>query len=293
MTEFNSNYCLIKKTNQIYTNLSNTLEELQLNMQFIEDINKISYEIKKLINKNDDFSISMEFNNKNDFLEDLMFNITKDDNGKYQGNTILLYANDDYMYELIHMDDLTIKDQLDDNLNQFGTISNIDLIPIYYDCVIIKTTYKNKILENTLIKLDDIVEIMKSNFYHNGILINLDNELKDILFTGDNPNAIIGHNFKQGKSIEIFGLHIVYYHEEGTEINSIASRLLDFEIKGRVFIATLCPITAKRFWNLTQQTINNILHIKENNNLLQKINKELDNDKLLNPFFLLKKYCII
>ena len=293
MTDFKSNYCLIKKTNQIYTNLTKILDELELNMQFLEDINKISYEIKKLINKNGDFCISKEFNNKNDLLEDLMLNLTKDDNGKYQGNTILLYANDDYMYEMIHMDDLTIEDQLNENLNQFGTISNIDLLPIYYDCAIIKTTYKNKILVNALIKLDDINEIMKSNFYHNGILINPNNEFKDILFTGDNPNTIIGHNFKQGKSIDIFGLHIVYYHEDGTEFNSIASKLLDFEIKGRVFITTLCPITAKRFWNLTQQTINNILYIKENNDLIQKINKDLDNDKLLNPFFLLKKYCII
>ena len=286
--EIETNYVLIKKNNKIYEKICDMLDDKELNMQYINDMEKIIYNIGRLINTND-FIISRTFNNKQELLGDILNNISKEDTGNFQGNTILLYANDDYMYELIHMDDLTII-QKDEDLNEFGTISNIDLCPIYYDCAIIKTSYINRTPKNELFSLECINEILKNNFYHNGLLIEPNGNIKNIVFSGDNPNLVIGDKFIRREAVEICGFYFVYYQEESNETNTTVSKLLDIDISGRIYLTILCPISNKKFWDLSEKTIFNILHIKENKESFQKINSEIMDDKLINPFLLIKKY---
>ena len=79
--------------------------------------------------------------NSDDVIPDLIEKITSTiQNENLQGNTILLYATINEMYELFHMDDLTSKIS-EDELNEFGVMSNIHLMPVYWSCGILKSTY--------------------------------------------------------------------------------------------------------------------------------------------------------
>ena len=88
----------------------------------------------------------------------------------------------------------------------------------------------------------------------------------------------------------IFGFTFVCYVEDGNVVNQIVSNLFGKEYKGRVYITLLCINTNKKFWNLTKQTINDIIEINKNLEKVNLLEKELDNNKFTNPFFLLKKY---
>jgi hypothetical protein len=204
------------------------------------------------------------------------------------------------MFEIIFMEELGV-DKNDDILNQFGSISNIELSPIYGKIAIVKTSYKNGELKNSLINDNDINEIIVNNFYHTGIMINSDGSLLELEFSGDNPNLTIGGNFKQMDSLSLFGLVLIGYNETNTtnEINKIASKIYGKEIRGRIFLTTMCPITNKRFWSLNIDIFNNIFKLvsyldgtQEQKNKINELEKELTDDKLKNPFFLIKKYCV-
>ena len=288
-----SNYCLVK-VNKIYEEIYDMLEDKNLSMHQVDDTNNILYEIKKIVTNNQNIIISDNMDCEN-LLEEIMVNITKDDiNNTKQGNTVLLYASDDYMYELVYMEDYS-HEQGDEYLNQLASICNIELIPIYGDICIVKTSYKNKVLESKELNLNDIINIIISNFYHTGIMIYADNTHKEIMFSGDKPNYVIGNTFSKVNQFEIFGLVLVIYSEDvkSDKNNEIVSKLMDEEINGKVFITLLCPLTNKKYWNITNTTIKNILSIKENKDSLSSINKEIFDDKLINPFFLIKKYCVV
>lgn len=288
-----SNYCLVK-VNKIYEEIYDMLEDKNLSMHQVDDTNNILYEIKKIITNNKNIIISDNMDCEN-LLEEIMVNITKEDiNNTKQGNTILLYASDDCMYELVYMEDYS-NEQGDEYLNQLASICNIELIPIYGDICIVKTNYKNKILESKELNLNDIINIIVSNFYHTGIMIYPDGTYKEIMFSGDKPNYVIGNTFSKINQFEIFGLVLVIYSEDikSDEHNETVSKLMDEEINGKVFITLLCPLTNKKYWNITNTTIKNILSIKENKDSLSNINKEIFDDKLINPFFLIKKYCVL
>lgn len=289
-----ANFCLLQN-NQIYEEIYDSLEENELSMQRVEDTDRIIYQIKKIVNSNKNIIISEKINNDNDFLEEIMVQLTKNDTTKtLQGNTLLLYADDVMMYELMYMEDLTIK-QKDEDMNQLATISNIELSPVYGNCAILKIGYEHGKFYNKIINKDDIINIITYNFYHTGVLLYSDNTFKEIRFSGDNPNIIIGNTFKQQPPLYILGFMIVTYIEETNDgvKNVRASALLDTEICGRIFVSILCPITNKRFWNITNNTINNIIDIKENVEKKNNIEKELIEEKLSNPFFLIKKNCIL
>jgi hypothetical protein len=121
----------------------------------------------------------------------------------------------------------------------------------------------------------------------------------ELSFSGDNPNMIIGTGFMKMDPINVFGLTIVGYVEEkpvNTKLNEVASNIYGKEINARVFFTMLCPITNKKYSNITIQTIKRILKIlsyeKTNTDKINMLNTELSGDKVKNPFFLLKKYSV-
>jgi hypothetical protein len=301
----NINYCLVKK-NYIYEDLYEILEEEELIMDKIDHKEKIKYEIKKLIDSyiGNKIFFSKKFNSEEESLEDLMVEITREreDDEEIQGNTLLLYSNSDAMYETIFMENIS-KETNDKELNQLGSISNIELAPIYGNIAIIKSSFLEDKLVNTQITWEDLFELIVNNFYHWGVMINPDGTKLPIEFTGDNPNITIGNNFKQLPAFQLFGLSLVGYSEQlsmnDNLLNEDASKLMGTDIKGRFFITTLCPITSKRFWSLNIDIFNCILKLldylggnDEQKKIIEKLNKELDEDKLKNPFFLIKKYCV-
>jgi len=97
----------------------------------------------------------------------------------------------------------------------------------------------------------------------------------------------------------MFGLMFVGYNEQGTEINHMASKLHGSEIKGRFYVSTLCPISNKRFWGINLDILKGLIKLidysegtLEQRAIIEKLNNELSDDKLKNPFFLIKKYCV-
>jgi len=290
----NQNYCLVRK-NKIYTEIYDELLDYELSMNNSDHNDKIKIYLEKKILNEKYIEISEIFTEQDDILSDLIIKITSQtSNPNLQGNTVMVYADDDSMYELFHMEDLTkSRVLLDDDLNEFGSISNTHLLPIYWDYGIFKSVYSDGKIRGDTISKEDMVKILIQNYYHTGVLIHLDGKLQQIEFTGENPFKVIGNNFVQSNPTEIVGFSLLPFIENSSDetINQKASTILGREIKGRVFISLLCPTTNKKYWNIFSSSINNLLEISKDQEKVKKIYEELDrDDKHINPFYLLKKY---
>jgi hypothetical protein len=291
-----SNYCELKKNN-IYREIYDELLDEELNMNNPSHNDKIKHWIEKKINSSDYVVLSNIFTNKENLLEDLILKISHDaNNPNIQGNTILMYANDNSMYELFYMEDLTKKIS-DSELNEFCSITNIFLQPVYWTCGVLKSNYDNgkKIYLDTVTK-SDIAKLFIQNFYHQGVMINPDGTIIEIEFTGENPLQMIGNNFVMTNKIDLFGFNIVPWIEktnnsqEHTQLNETVSKLFGYEIYGRVFMCIVCPNTNKKFWDITKMTIKNILKIIDNNEIREKIQKDIEQSDInANPFYFIKK----
>lgn len=292
---FKMNYCEIKK-NKIYVEMYDELLDEELNMNNTNHNDKIKNYLEKKIFSSDYIKISDNFAKSEDLMEDLILKIESETNNKnIQGNTLMLYADDNSMYELFYMEDLT-QSTHSEELNEYGSLTNIFLQPIYWTCGIFKSSYgiDGKIFMDTITK-SDISKLFIQNFYHTGILINTDKSMIEIEFTGEDPYKIIGNNFTQSNTLDLFGFNLIPWIEkinvEKSQYNEIASKIINSEIHGRVFFTLVCPNTNKKFWNITKITFNNILSIIQNNELIDKIQKEIEHIEInINPFYFMKKY---
>ncbi len=289
----NFNYCLVQ-TNKIYEQIQDMLDMEEISMNNPNDTSKVIYHLEKIVRNSKFISIKPVLETKELLLEDLFVNITekvKDQDG-FQGNTLMLSANTSHSFEIIYLEDLR-KKQTDDKLNELATISNLDMEPIYNDCGIVKVSYETGTHVHKKITLEDICSIVVNCFYHKGVMVSEDGSMLELDFSGDKPDLTIGNRFKMATPFIIAGLQLVPYIEESQKVNPKASELTGVEIKGRVFFAVLSPMGGKKFWNMEIPTINMLLSLVKDKSKLEKIDQELDEkDKSINPFFLVKKYCI-
>lgn len=293
----NQNFCLIKK-NKLYGEIYDVLEDEELSMHNPDHTTKIQYQIDKITNNYLKIEISSIYTSTKSIAEDALCAITANNNNlNIQGNTLLINGDTNTMYEILYMEDLTSNAVFNlDDMNEFGAISNIELVPIYNDCAIFKTNYSDGILKGAPITSSDISNIIFNNFYHTGTMINTDGTMNEIIFSGDNPSRLIGNNYTQGTANNILGLSIVPYYEnliEGCtlDVNHKASELFKTNINGRVFVAVLCPVTGKKTWSINSESITDIISILRNSDKVQKIDDEIDDgNRLVNPFYLIKKY---
>lgn len=294
----NINFCLVKE-NKVYEDLYEILENEELIMDNPNHKVTIKYKIKILMEKylNKKIKISSLFETSEQCLEELMLGIT-DGSEDEQGNTLLMYANSNNMYEVVFMEKLGINSP-DEELNQLSSISNIELAPIYKNSAIVKSSYTNGGLKQEKIDFEDIVELFTNNFYHNGVMINIDDSLTELEFSGENPNFVIGGNFKMLTPLSLFGLTLIGYNDKENSKNNLASKIYGKEITGRLYLATLCPITNKKFWSINIELVKGIEKLLdystgtvEQRKKIEQLEKELEDDKLKNPFFLIKKYCV-
>ena len=165
--------------------------------------------------------------------------------------------------------------------------------PIYGDCAIIKTGFKNNQTIPKKISIDDIVNIFINNFYHKGVMIDTDGKTTELIYSGETPHQVIGSKFERYGEIKVLGLVMVPWIEKSNIVNSIGTKILESEMKGRIFLTVLSPISFKRYWGISIQCLNNILSILDNKEKVNKINDEIiESNFTINPFFLIKKYCI-
>jgi hypothetical protein len=286
-----SNYCFVNK-NKIYAEIYDELLDEELSMFNREHNDKIKRYLEKKIVNNNSISISETFQSNDEIISELITQITKSAlTEDLQGNTVLMFADNENMYELFHMENLTQKNS-DDDLNELCSISNIHLIPVYWGCGIFKSSYSTGIIKQELMTKKDLANIFIQNYYHKGVMINTDGKLLEIEFTGEDPFKIIGTNFKQSNIINVIGFNLTPFIESGNELNITASIILGKEIKGRMFISLLCPTSNKKIWDIDIKTVIDIINILENENLYKKNQTyidEHDTDKDINPFYFLKK----
>jgi len=292
------NYCELKK-NKIYGEMYDELLDEELNMNNPNHNDKIKTYLEKKINSCDYVRISSNFTNSEDLMEDLILKIESDtNNSNVQGNTLMMYADDNSMYELFYMEDLT-KSIEQEKLNEYASLTNIFLQPVCWTCGIFKSTYGNdgKIFSDVISK-SDISKLFIHNFYHTGVIINPDKSMIELEFTGEDPYKIIGHNYTQSNTLDLFGFNLVPWIEktnieDKSQYNEIGSKILGFEIYGIVFLAIVCPNTNKKFWNITKNTIKNILSIIDNDEIRNKIQKEIEQSEInINPFYFIKKHTV-
>jgi hypothetical protein len=287
------NYCLIKK-NKIYEHLQDMMDIEEISMNDPNQNEKVFYHIKKLISKSKFIELRGNENDTNSLLEEIMLGITEDNKSEeIQGNTLLVYGDDDAYYEVIYMENLINTKRNNDELNEFGSLSNISLEPIYWDCAIVKTGFKNNQTIPKKISIDDIVNIFINNFYHKGVMIDTDGKTTELIYSGETPHPVIGSKFERYGEIKVLGIVIVPWVEKSNTINNIGTKLLESEMKGRIFLTILSPISFKRYWGISIQSLNNILSILDNKEKVNKVNDEIiESNYTINPFFLIKKYCI-
>lgn len=286
-----SNYCFVNK-NKIYAEIFDELLDEELSMFNREHNDKIKRYLEKKIVSNNSITISETFQSNDEIISELITQITKSaSTNDLQGNTVLMFADNENMYELFHMENL-IKKNSDDDLNELCSISNIHLIPVYWGCGIFKSSYSTGVIRPELITLKDLANIFIQNYYHKGVMINTDGKLLEIEFTGEDPFKIIGTNFKQSNITNVIGFNLIPFIESGNELNTVGSTILGREVKGRMFISLLCPTSNKKIWDIDIKTVNDIINIIENENLYKKNQNYIDNhdtDKDINPFYFLKK----
>ena len=283
------NYILIKN-NKIYEDIYDLLDEKELTMNNLEHHDMVKFHINKYIEKINYIKMGKYCDTAEDRLNNIMEDLSYDGCDHMEGDTLLLYSDDKIMYEVIFLENN--KNKIDENLNDFGSITNIELYPIYGDCVIIKTRINGKTFVNETIERKDLFDIIYNNFYHTGIMINSNTDIKKLTFSGDLPSTIIGNTFKNHYKNEIFGLQFIIYQEENKDTfkNELVSKLCDKEIFGRTFICLLSPIFNKKFFNNNLSILNLITSLLEDNDKREKIEKELNDDKITNPFIVLSKY---
>jgi hypothetical protein len=286
------NYCELKR-NKIYVEIFDELLDDELNMNNPLHNDKIIHWMEKKIKSVDYIKISNTFNNQQDLMEDLILLISADANNQnIQGNTLMMYADDNSMYELFYMEDLTKKIP-EDELNEFGSITNIFLQPVCWTCGIIKSSYGDDgNIYGDIITKSDVVKLFIQNYYHKGVMLNQDGTIIEIEFTGENPFNTIGNNFSQSNTLDLFGFNLIPWIEKSTtsQLNTNASKIMGKEIYSRVFFSIVCPNTNKKFWDITPTTINNILQIIDNKEIQDKIYKEIEQAEInINPFYFIKK----
>lgn len=299
-------YCLVKK-NHLYQSLYAYIEKQKLNMYNPTHYDLIKDYIKRFLDETDYITISEKFGATDTLFENLFDSIITDNNASLcstnekdrvdvnnQGNTMLAYGDSKKAYEIVYNEFFNNEDaeKLASVVNEFGSITNVDLAPIYGSCGLLKTVCKsNGEIKLSSITKNDIYELLVNTFYHTGVLINTDGTMNELVFSGEDPCYMIGSSFKINDTIQLLGLSwSIFVEKDGKVDNTIVSEFMNKPIKGRAFITVLCPITNKKFINITQNEFKEILDLLKDTNKVDSINKDYVENINVNPFFLINKY---
>jgi hypothetical protein len=264
--------------NLFYTELYEVLTENDLNMHVAENKEMIYFYttklLKTLITINEDV---IDTENLLNAIMDYAFNKTELE--KAEINTILIYSDEKYMYELIYLKN---ENNTDENSNQYCSVINQDMEIINGYGYIIKTNIKT--LKHEKLIMNDMVNLFLKSFYHTGLLFELNNEIKEIEFITDSPFKTLGNTFKYIRCLEYFRMTFLLYSEKSEEINENASKIFP-ETTGRSFICVLSPISNSKFWYINKKIFLRISEILSDKKLhAELIEKISDNNKTCNPY---------
>jgi len=276
------NYSIISP-NKLHEEIAELLEDKNLKMINLDNKDLITYHIEMYIKNSNYINYSNTFDDPDKLFDDICKNLL--DTNKEELNTIFIYSNEEFVYEMVYFEYVDNKEYDEDDFNQFASISNIQLLPIYHKCAIMKTNIKNGI-KCIDINYKDLAFIVIQNFYNIGLMVNETNE-KEITFTTEHPFNVIGNTFIQTKTITIYNLYFMLYEEkcQSLVVNKKISKFFGEEIKGRCFLIMLSPIYFKKIWDLNKNIFNLIVNNLYNDN----IEKVLMDKKDENPFVAINK----
>ena len=284
------NFITLKK-NKLYYELYSILEKEKLFMNNFEQKDTIKDKLDKLLDSMNIMELSEKFNNGQELLEEILIKIGQNTDS-VDGGSLILNGYKNHMYQMIYLEEKNFFDKSKNAdhelLNEYCTLSNIDIKPIYNDAAIIKISYDDGVMKNDIIKKEDIINIFLSNYYHTGILVDTNGNLQEIEFTEDGPNFVIGNNFKLIDSINILGFTFMPYLEIGSKLNEIATKLMGKEIKGRLFLTLVCPNSYKKLWSIDKETLEKIVYLLDDDSNFKKFESDRE-DINFNPYYNLKK----
>jgi hypothetical protein len=264
------NYCLVEK-NSFNSEIHDMLEEDSLSMNKYDDVFKIQYEIDKIIENAPYIKISEEYNDNKKLLEDMtesVLNFKENGENVYErhADNVMIVRDNKIKYTIFFF----IKKESDDNkvLNDLCTLMNMETIPLYDSCAILKTKQdcENKELNGDIITKDDIKYLAKMLYYHKGLIIEENGDIKEVEYFGDNVIYRIGTTFNyMAKEKELYDKVVRYYEEIDCDknggTNAVASQLLEETIKGRIYV-TLLSDNSNKFWDFTKHTVNEIFKLQ-------------------------------
>lgn len=292
MNQLNQNFCIIK-ANKLYQEIYDEITDEELNANKPEYFSQVKRIIENKIMTSNKISLCENYSSNETFINDILENIIHDfENKNLQGDTLLVFCDDTCTYDMIVIQDLSTNQFDNNDLNEFASLVNIEFLPVYWNVAIIKTSYINNEPRLTIINKKDIGNIFINLIYHTGVVIDVDGTITDIEFTGDDPFLIIGPNFEHFNSFEIVGFTMFPFVEKtkSNKLNEIASKLMGQQIYSRVCFVLLCPTTNKRYFNLTSNTIKNILSVIDDKTIVKNIESDsLNKEFAKNPFIVLKK----
>ena len=300
---YSYSYCLIKN-NCLYQTLYAYIEKQKLNMYNPKHYDLIKDYIKQFLDEIDYITVSSKFGATDSLFEHLLDSIITDNNASLnstnidvnnQGNTMLAYGDSEKAYEIVYNEFFNngYEEKMVDIVNEFGSITNVDMAPIYGSCALLKTEYnknKNELKLSTITK-NDVYELLVNTFYHSGVLINTDGTMTELVFSGEDPCYMIGSSFKINDTVQVLGLSwSIFVEKDGKDDNTIVSKFMNKPLEGRAFITVLCPVTNKKFINIKQNEFKEILDLLKDENKVECINKDCMENVNANPFFLINKY---
>ena len=291
------NHCQIN-INNIHEILHDELTENELFMANPEH----EYEIRKILKKIIDnvAKISKLYTTPNENYEAMTKFISDDfeNNKPVKGfffDTVYSEMNEQCFYEIV-FNGLDSESETDlEILNHLATLINMEQMPIYGACCIIKCS-NDKTPQQ--INISDIYEIFSNLYFHKGVMTdsnsfftNTNNKITinntiTIPFVGINVEQKLGNGFHFLDNILFLGLNLTLYGDNSKEENMIISKLLQKKMCGKIFITILNPISAKYYANFTDNVLLKLLTVMENGNY-NEINSNIIDNSGINPYLLL------
>ncbi len=311
--DYNYNYCIISQ-NKMYDEIHELLVDDDLHVGNESEDREIENIIFKYISNLKCIEFSKTYTNNVDntngknsiFLDDIMFSIydntntdininTNNNNKPIDANTITIYANENITYEIVYIEHKN-ENKNNECLNHFASISNMNLLPMYRTIALIKTDYSSGINKNCIITKNDIYKIIMHNFYHVGVMVDIDGDnIIEITYSSEYPYKKIGNNFMKYDVVNIFGMNFIVYYDENKNKNKNenASIFCNKDIYCRIFISLLSYEKSKKIWDVSKCLITKIIEIKKNNELFNKINDEIIKLPCENYLSLIAKYIFV
>lgn len=262
-------------------------EELIEGSTLHETSTMVKENVINLINQIPNYVKLIDVKTPHDMMEQIIeiIGLTPD----MMGITTTCFEDNNFIYQMIHLD-MAVSSNM--AINSMASTIAYDKIRVNGKAVLFKSEMlkNNQCFKPCNINMTDIKNIIESRTRHCGILLNPSGTYEEklyyidpieccesVVYKSDN-NELIQSNEKNNKKLKTFVKHlmgfqfVVVYDDESIQQNNLASKLIDNEVHGTVFI--FIRLGDHDFMNLTHNMFEQITNIMENN--MEDLQKEYE-----------------